>query len=225
MPRADLTIPQILAWADAHHGATGHWPTKSSGGIPGALGETWKIIDRCLRHGERGLPGGSSLSNLLAEHRGKRNIHRLPELTEDEILTWADEHHRCTGDWPTADSGTIDIFVTFTSVASPAFPEDQAMPNVIAYYRVSTRQQSQSGLGLEGQRAAVEAYARQAGAEIRANYIEVESGKRSDRPGLARALAHARRSRATLVVAKLDRLARNLEFLAKLMNSEVDFIA
>jgi DNA invertase Pin-like site-specific DNA recombinase len=99
------------------------------------------------------------------------------------------------------------------------------MPNVIAYYRVSTRQQGQSGLGLEGQRAAVEAYARQAGAEIRANYIEVESGKRSDRPELARALAHARRSRATLVVAKLDRLARNVEFLAKLMNSEVDFIA
>jgi DNA invertase Pin-like site-specific DNA recombinase len=99
------------------------------------------------------------------------------------------------------------------------------MPNVIAYYRVSTRQQGHSGLGLEGQRAAVEAYAGQTGAQIRASYIEVESGKRSDRPELARALAHARRSRATLVVAKLDRLARNVEFLAKLMNSEVEFVA
>jgi hypothetical protein len=69
------------------------------------LAEPGNIIDRCLRHGERGL--GSSLANLLAEHRGKRNIHRLPDLTEDEILAWADEHHQHTGDWPTADSGII----------------------------------------------------------------------------------------------------------------------
>jgi DNA invertase Pin-like site-specific DNA recombinase len=99
------------------------------------------------------------------------------------------------------------------------------MPDIIAYYRVSTRQQGQSGLGLEGQRAAVEAYAGQTGASIKSSYVEVESGKRIDRPELAKALAHARRSRATLVVAKLDRLARNVEFLAKIMNSDVEFIA
>jgi DNA invertase Pin-like site-specific DNA recombinase len=99
------------------------------------------------------------------------------------------------------------------------------MPDIIAYYRVSTRQQGHSGLGLEGQRAAVEGYARQTGARIKSSYVEVESGKRVDRPELARALAHARRSRATLVVAKLDRLARNVEFLAKIMNSDVEFIA
>jgi DNA invertase Pin-like site-specific DNA recombinase len=99
------------------------------------------------------------------------------------------------------------------------------MSDIIAYYRVSTRQQGQSGLGLEGQRAAVVSYARQTGARIKSSYIEVESGKRADRPELAKALAHARRSRATLVVAKLDRLARNVEFLAKIMNSGVEFIA
>src|SRR5713226_416572 len=96
---------------------------------------------------------------------------------------------------------------------------------IIAYYRVSTKQQGASGLGLEGQQAAVEAYARQTGARIKASYVEVESGKRSDRPELAKALAHARRSKATLCVAKLDRLARNVEFLAKVMNSGVDFTA
>jgi DNA invertase Pin-like site-specific DNA recombinase len=99
------------------------------------------------------------------------------------------------------------------------------MGDVIAYYRVSTKQQGASGLGLEGQRAAVEAYARQAGVQIKASYIEVESGKLADRPELANALAHARRSKATLVVAKLDRLARNVAFLSALMESKVPFVA
>ncbi len=99
-------------------------------------------------------------------------------------------------------------------------------PNrIIAYFRVSTKRQGQSGLGLDGQRAAVEAFAQQHATSIVASYVEVESGKRSDRPELAKALAHARRSKATLVVAKLDRLSRNVAFLSKLMDSDVDFIA
>ncbi len=96
---------------------------------------------------------------------------------------------------------------------------------IIAYYRVSTKQQGESGLGLEGQVATVAAYARGQGAEVLKTYREVESGKRADRPELAKALAHARRSRATLVIAKLDRLARNVHFLSGLMESNVDFIA
>ncbi len=99
------------------------------------------------------------------------------------------------------------------------------MAGIIAYYRVSTKQQGESGLGLEGQQAAVDAHARQAGETILARYTEVESGKRADRPELARALAHARRSKATLVVAKLDRLARNVAFLSALMDSKVPFVA
>jgi DNA invertase Pin-like site-specific DNA recombinase len=99
------------------------------------------------------------------------------------------------------------------------------MADFIAYYRVSTKQQGESGLGLEAQEAAVQSYARQAGAAIRAAYVEVESGKLADRPELARALAHAKRSKATWCVAKLDRLARNVEFLAKVMNSGCDFAA
>jgi DNA invertase Pin-like site-specific DNA recombinase len=97
--------------------------------------------------------------------------------------------------------------------------------DIVAYCRVSTKQQGASGLGLEGQRTAVESYARQTAGRIVALYVEVESGKRADRPELAKALAHAKRSKATLCVAKLDRLSRNVEFLAKVMNSAVDFVA
>lgn len=96
---------------------------------------------------------------------------------------------------------------------------------IIGYLRVSTKKQGDSGLGLEGQRSAVEGYARQIGARVGAWYTEVESGKLADRPQLARALSHAKRTKAPLVVAKLDRLARNVEFLAKVMNSGVDFTA
>jgi DNA invertase Pin-like site-specific DNA recombinase len=99
------------------------------------------------------------------------------------------------------------------------------MTDIIAYYRVSTKQQGNSGLGLEAQKAAVEAYAQQTGARIVASYSEVESGKLAERPQLAKALAHAKRSKATLVVAKLDRLARNVAFLSTLMRSNVDFMA
>jgi DNA invertase Pin-like site-specific DNA recombinase len=95
----------------------------------------------------------------------------------------------------------------------------------IAYLRVSTVRQGASGLGLEAQRASVEAFASQHDGEITAEYVEVESGKRSDRPELAKALEAARKGKATLVIAKLDRLARNVAFIAGLMDASVDFVA
>lgn len=76
----------------------------------------------------------------------------------------------------------------------------------------------QSGLGLEGQRAAVAAYVLGKG-EVAAEFVEVESGKRADRPQLALALVEAKRVRAVLLIAKLDRLARNMAFIANLLES------
>ena len=83
----------------------------------------------------------------------------------------------------------------------------------IAYYRVSTERQGRSGLGLEAQREAVARYVVGAGGTVVTEFEEVESGRRSDRPQLAAALAACRARRATLVIAKLDRLARNARFL------------
>lgn len=96
---------------------------------------------------------------------------------------------------------------------------------LIGYVRVSTQGQRESGLGLEAQQAAIDAYADQCGAQVIRGYTEVESGKKAARPQLVAALAHARRTKATLVVAKLDRLTRNVAFLSALMESGVDFIA
>ncbi len=96
---------------------------------------------------------------------------------------------------------------------------------LISYARVSTARQGASGLGLEAQRAAVAAYAAASGHALVAEYVEVESGKRDDRPQLQAALAACRLHRATLVIAKLDRLARNVRFIAGVMDSGVDFVA
>jgi DNA invertase Pin-like site-specific DNA recombinase len=93
----------------------------------------------------------------------------------------------------------------------------------VSYYRVSTDRQGRSGLGLEAQQAAVRAYLG-ADAPI-AEFTEIETGKRNDRPELERALALCRRRRARLVIAKLDRLSRNLAFIAALMDSGVEFVA
>jgi len=98
------------------------------------------------------------------------------------------------------------------------------MQPIIAYYRVSTKSQGRSGLGLEGQQAALETYAKANASRIIASYREVETGKRKDRPELLRAVAHAKRAGATLVVAKLDRLARNAAFLLTLRDSGLPLV-
>jgi hypothetical protein len=103
----NLSEGQILHWADEHRERTGSWPTGRSKAIPGSRGETWIAIDNALRQGARGLPGGSSLAQLLAEHRGLRNAKQLPPLTEGQILQWADAFHEHTGTWPTAGSGPV----------------------------------------------------------------------------------------------------------------------
>jgi DNA invertase Pin-like site-specific DNA recombinase len=97
--------------------------------------------------------------------------------------------------------------------------------NFVSYLRVSTARQGISGLGLEAQREAVAGYLNGGKWKLIKEVVEVESGKRNDRPAIAEALRLCRLHRATLIIAKLDRLARNVHFISSLMESGVEFIA
>ena len=96
---------------------------------------------------------------------------------------------------------------------------------IVSYLRVSTAKQGASGLGLEAQRAAVAEFAKAGGHKFMTEFVEVESGAKAARPQLAAALTSCRLHRATLVIAKLDRLARNVAFIANLMDGAVEFVA
>ena len=95
----------------------------------------------------------------------------------------------------------------------------------VAYYRVSTDRQGRSGLGLEAQQTAIRNFLNGGDWVLAGEFTEVESGKKNDRPELAQALALCKRKKAKLVIAKLDRLSRNLAFIATLMDSGVEFVA
>lgn len=98
-------------------------------------------------------------------------------------------------------------------------------PRFIAYARVSTARQGQSGLGMEAQRRTIDAFAASRGAEVLGRFTEVESGRNPDRPELGKAIQLARLTGATLAIAKLDRLSRNAAFLLTLRDSGVRFLA
>jgi DNA invertase Pin-like site-specific DNA recombinase len=101
-----------------------------------------------------------------------------------------------------------------------------AIGKFVSYLRVSTERQGRRGLGVEAQRKAVEDYLNGGAWQLLREYVEIESGKRADnRPQLAAALAHAKATGATVVIAKLDRLARNVAFISNLMESGVEFVA
>src|SRR5262249_48985572 len=95
----------------------------------------------------------------------------------------------------------------------------------VAYYRVSTDKQGKSGLGLDAQRKAVNDYLNGGDWELAAEFTEIESGKKSDRPELVKALGACKRHKATLVIARLDRLARKVHFSSGLMETKVKFVA
>lgn len=99
-----------------------------------------------------------------------------------------------------------------------------AQGKFISYLRVSTDKQGRSGLGREAQRATVDTYLNGGRWTLVAEYVETESGKRTDRPQLAKTLAHAKAIGATVVFAKLDRLARNVDLLRSLVASDVDLV-
>lgn len=108
-------------------------------------------------------------------------------------------------------------------------PSETAKPGrerFVAYYRVSTQKQGASGLGLDAQRNSIQQFTAASGGEVIAEFTETESGKKvHNRPALGEALAVAQRCGAVLLIAKLDRLARNVHFISGLMESRVRFVA
>src|SRR5215472_7904245 len=102
------------------------------------------------------------------------------------------------------------------------------MTPAVAYYRVSTARQGKSGLGIEAQKAAIQRFAEAEGIEVVAEHVEVETGKGADalerRPELAAALAQARKAKCPVLVAKLDRLSRDVHFISGLMAHRVPFV-
>jgi DNA invertase Pin-like site-specific DNA recombinase len=97
--------------------------------------------------------------------------------------------------------------------------------NFVSYVRISTTEQGESGLGLEAQRQEVSEYLARASGKPLCEFVEVESGSRNDRLQSTAAVELCKRCKATLIIAKLDRLARNVAFISKLMESGLDFLA
>jgi len=100
-----LTIGHILEWADAHHAATGRWPSLTSGAVRQVPDETWLSIDSCLKKGHRGLRGRRSLAKLLRTRRGA--YQGRDRLTATKIKRWAQGHIKRTGRRPTQESGPV----------------------------------------------------------------------------------------------------------------------
>ena len=113
----------------------------------------------------------------------------------------------------------VDGFVTTT------VQQTEVYMKLIGYVRVSTQKQGESGLGLDAQLFALDQYKQLVNGEVVQTYREVESGTDCSRPQLAKAIAHAKRIKARLVIAKLDRLARNVHFISGLMETNVDFVS
>jgi DNA invertase Pin-like site-specific DNA recombinase len=99
------------------------------------------------------------------------------------------------------------------------------MRHFISYLRVSTDKQGEQGHGICAQRQAIQNHLATDNGELLDEYVEVESGKKNDRPELQKAISRCKMSRATLIIAKLDRLSRNLAFIANLMDAGIDFVA
>jgi hypothetical protein len=102
-----LTTEEVLKWADAHFERTGKWPRYDSGLIPESPGETWQQVHNALRQGKRGLPGGETLTHLIATHRQLRSKVTLPRLKKRQILDWAKSFYDQHGYWPTRNAGQI----------------------------------------------------------------------------------------------------------------------
>lgn len=170
----DLTVATILALADAHRARTGDWPGGHDGGqIPNApTGLTWVAIELALQRGTRGLSGGQTLAQLLERHRGARNRLNVPDLTEAEILCWADEHRARTGAWPKYPDGAIGAAAgeTWSAVetalarGSRGLPGGDSLARLLARRRSARNKADLPHLSVEQIRVWIEAHRQRTGA-------------------------------------------------------------
>ncbi|MCH7721632.1 MAG: hypothetical protein IH988_11710 [Planctomycetes bacterium] len=107
METPPLTEAYIVELAIQHHRRTGRWPRTASGSVHEAPDETWNRIEQALQKGHRSLPGGSSLARLLQQRLNVRNVQEQPDLSERQILRWADHHFDELGEWPGPRSGPV----------------------------------------------------------------------------------------------------------------------
>lgn len=183
-----LTVEQILGWADALHRRTGAWPsghdTRPVAGAP--KGTTWTAIELALARGKRGLPGGITLAQLLERHRGVRNRMALPDLSEAQVLTWADDHHRRTGSWPRYQDGPVPAAPDETWAAvdtalikgSRGFPGGDSLRKLLAKHRGVRNKSALPPLTARQIRAWAEAHRERTG-----DWPAVKSGPIPEAPG------------------------------------------
>lgn len=189
----DLTIPQILACADAFHRKTGEWPGYLDGPIPKTR-LTWAAVHTALVRGRRGLPGGISLPQLLERHRGVRNHMAAPPLTEAVILSWADDHHRRTGQYPKHNDGWVLAAPgeTWGAVENALIKGGRGLPGgdtlakFLARHRGVRNKADLPPLTVEQIRAWAEAHKTRTG-----RWPTVHSGPIPDAPGESWAAAHS----------------------------------
>jgi hypothetical protein len=161
-----LAPEQVLAWADAYHARTGHWPTRTSGPIPESPGETWSTVAQACVVGARGLAGVGSLAKFLARHRSVRNHMAVPRLTPEKVLAWADAHRARTDKWPTRSSGPIteapgeawSAVDAALVVGVRGFPGGDSLAKLLARHRGVRNKQALPFLSVERIRGWIQAH-------------------------------------------------------------------
>jgi hypothetical protein len=208
----DLTIPQILAWADAFHRRTGEWPGHLDGAIPKTR-LTWSAVHTALVRGKRGLPGGVSLPQLLEQHRGVRNHLAVPPLTEALILRWADDYHRRTGNYPKHNDGPIlGTQETWSGVENALIKGRRGMPGKGSLAKFLTRHRGVRNksdlpsLTVDQIKAWAEAHHTRTG-----SWPTAHSGKIHDAPGESWSAVHSALTSGLRGLPGGDSLARLLE--------------
>ena len=101
-----IRLVDILRWADEFRAVHNRWPNHHDGRIAGTADQTWLAVDAALSRGNRGLPGGDTLAQLLHRHRGRWHQRQPPRLTVEQLLEWADAHFQRIGEWPSGQDTT-----------------------------------------------------------------------------------------------------------------------